>query len=73
MTEYMVYLETPASATITVDVPDDTPEEEIIETAYDMAIDAAQCSGWGQKFALELGEWDVAKDLKGRLIAPEKV
>lgn len=78
MAEYKVYLVTTASATITVDIPDDTPKDEIIETAYDAAYDVvpelcAQCAGWKQEHDLELGEWDISTDSNGVYLAPEKV
>lgn len=32
-----------------------------------------QCSGWGQPWSLEHGEWDVARESDGTDIDPEKV
>lgn len=67
--KYRVYFQTSASLSVNVDVT----EEEIelcdgdanaaaIEKAYtDMPFSdiCAQCSGWGQKYSLALGEFEI--------------
>lgn len=59
-----VFLETKASMTVVVDVPDDTPEYEIEEVAIGLAIEetpsgvCAQCSGWGQPWDLDFGDFE---------------
>lgn len=63
MPKYRVYLQTTASATVDVDVPDGmTDPEEIAEYAYlhgDTPTLGAQASGWGQPWSLDLGEWET--------------
>jgi hypothetical protein len=70
--KYRVDLTTSASFTIVVDVDDNLDPEEAREAAIDKAVDAApngvcaQCSGWRQKWSLEIGDdWDVYKDQQG--------
>ena len=64
--KYRVHFHTGASASITVEVPDDfdgdeyDAREHAIEIAYaDLPTLCAHCSGWGQKAGIELGEWEV--------------
>jgi hypothetical protein len=61
--KYRVYLNTVASATVEVDVPDGmTDPEEIVEFAYnhgEMPSLSAQGSGWGQPWSMDLGEWET--------------
>lgn len=60
MTAYKVYLRTVASASIDVEAES---EEEAIELAFDQApYLCAQCSGWGRKAGIELGEWSMADE-----------
>lgn len=62
-----VYLETTASFTVTVEIPDDTPEEKIDAIAIDAACNeapssvCAQCAGWGQNWGMDLGEWEATE------------
>lgn len=78
MAKYRVYLSTVVSLSATVDVPDDVDEDEARETAVNEALDmaptglCAQCSGWGQPWGLDLGEWEVEKDLDGKETQPER-
>jgi hypothetical protein len=76
--KYRVYLQTIASFSMEVEVDDDLDQqaakEAAIEAAYDEAPNnvCAQCTGWGQKWSLDLGgEWEVAKDGDDELV--EKV
>jgi len=56
MPKYRVYLTTTASATVYVEAenPDDA-----IDLAYEEgpAGICAHCSGWGQNWSVDLGEW----------------
>ena len=60
-----VHLTTVASLSVEVEVPDDLDEEAQRGAAIDAAFETAptqvcaQCSGWGQTWDLELGEFDV--------------
>lgn len=76
MAKYRVNLTAFANLNITVEVPDDLSSEEArgaaIEEAHQNAPNlCAHCSGWGKKYGLELGEWEVAKDHKGNEYPPE--
>lgn len=78
MAKYRVYLETGASVAVTVEVDDDLDEAEAHAAAIEKAFDeaprsvCAQCSGWGQKWSLDLGEWDVETDGEGNDVTPER-
>lgn len=80
MAKYRVYLEAGASLTVNVEVDDSLDEGEAREAAIDKAFAArgrggticANCSGWGEKWSLDLGEWDVARDHAGNDINPER-
>lgn len=62
MPKYRVYLETGASLSVTVDAED---EEAAAEAAFESGqYLCAQCSGWGQNWTVDLGEWDLADDVK---------
>ena len=58
MTEYRVSFHAGASTTITVEADD---EEAALDKAYDALPNSicAQCSGWGQKWSRDIGEWEV--------------
>lgn len=77
MAKYRVYLTTGASLGVTVEVDDsldpDAAREAAIEKAFDEAPRGvcAQCSGWGKKWSLDLGEWDVERDANGKEAQPE--
>lgn len=77
MAKYRVYLETTASMTVTVDVDDNLDEDDARDAAIEEAFASvpsnvcAQCSGWREKWSLDLGEWDVAKESDGKEIQPE--
>jgi hypothetical protein len=62
MAKYRVYLQTVASGTVDIEVPDDvTDPEEICELAFaekELPSLGAQASGWGQPWSLDLGEWE---------------
>jgi hypothetical protein len=70
MAKYIAHFYATASATVTADVPDDVAEqgaEEVSEWIQANASDGpslcAQCSGWGRKVSLELGDFEtVAND-----------
>lgn len=74
--KYTVHLTTFASLSIDVEIPDDTDQDKAREAAIEAALDnapngvCAQCSGWGQKWDLEIGDWDVAKEMDGSEIDP---
>lgn len=63
MPKYRVHLQTFASATVEIDVPDGmTDPEQIAEYAYEhgeLPTLGAQASGWGQSWSLDLGEWET--------------
>jgi hypothetical protein len=79
MSKYRVYLSTGASMTVTVEVDDDLDPDDAIEQAIEKAFDeapqgvCAQCSGWGQSWGLDLGEWDIERDPDGKEATPELV
>ena len=58
MPKYSVDFETSVSVTITVEADD---EDAAIDKAYDEIPSSvcAQCSGWGQKWSLDLGEFEL--------------
>jgi hypothetical protein len=64
MAKARVYLETTISYTTTVDVPDDVPEDERDDYARDRAAEempsgiCASCTGWGQKWSKDEGEYE---------------
>lgn len=69
MAKYRVHVQTTASATVEVEVPDDvTDPNEISELAFDKADFphlSAKAAGWGETWSLDLGEWeDVIEDGK---------
>lgn len=78
MSKYRVYLGTGASLTVTVEIADDVDpdeaKEQAIEKAFDIAPSSvcAQCSGWGQPYSLDLGEWDIEK-YNDKEVEPELV
>lgn len=59
--KYRVNLETTASMTIEVEAED---EDHAIDKAYDEIPGSvcARCSGWEQKWGLDLGEWELMKE-----------
>lgn len=69
MPKYRVYLQTVASATVDIDVPDNiTDPEEIAEYAYlngETPTLGAQASGWGKSWSLDLGEWETTTHDRG--------
>ena len=69
MAKYRVQLETIASMTIEVEAES---EEEALDMAFDDAPPdvCAQCSGWGQEWSLELGEWDQPRNRYGKVNMP---
>lgn len=59
MPRYRVSLETGASLFVTVEAED---EEAAIEAAYDNGqYLCAHCTGWGQDWGLDLGEWEPSE------------
>ncbi len=78
MAEYTVYLSTVASGAVRVTVSDDMDDDEAREKAIEEAFAqmpnnvCAQCSGWRERWSLDLGEWDVATEQDGTEIAPER-
>jgi hypothetical protein len=68
MKKYRVHFETGASFSVEVEVPDgESPydeQEAAIEAAYDKLPGGvcAQCAGWGQKYSLDLGEWEIERE-----------
>lgn len=63
-----VYLETTMSATVTVEIPDDTDEDAREEVAIGAALDilprqvCAQCSGWREPWGKEEGEYEAIEE-----------
>ena len=67
MPKYKVFVQTVASATVEVEVPEGvTDPNEISELAFNQAEFpslSANASGWGKSWSLDLGEWeDVIED-----------
>lgn len=71
MPTFRVYLETGASLTVTVEAADEGAaiEEAFANVPRDIC---ANCSGWGQNWSRELGEWDVARNGDGTDVQPER-
>lgn len=69
MPKYRVHLETIATASVEVDVPDDmTDPEAIAEYAYqhaELPTLGAQASGWGQPWSMDLGDWETTTHFTG--------
>lgn len=65
MPKYAVTLETIANVTIEVDAED---ESDAFEKAFEEVPSevCAQCSGWGNGYSLDLGEWDIPKADDGK-------
>jgi len=67
MPKFTAHFETTASASLTMDVPNDVAAdgpEAIAEYIYANHPDAmpsvcAQCSGWGKAFSLDLGDFET--------------
>ncbi len=61
MAEWRVTYRTGASLTMYVEAEN---EEEALDAAYDAMPGeiCAQCSGWGRKYSLDLGEWELEED-----------
>lgn len=79
MAKYRVFLATGASLSVTVEVDDDLDVDEARESAIEKAFEeapsnvCAQCSGWGKRWSLDLGEWDMEKNQDGTEAQPERV
>jgi hypothetical protein len=77
--KYTVYMQTTASAAVTVEVDDDLAGEEALQQALDLAYDAvpsevcAQCSGWGKNYSLDLADWEIERDMDGTETEPKKL
>jgi hypothetical protein len=57
MPEYVVYFRTVASTAVRVEADD---EDEAVEAAFEeLPHLCAQCSGWGQRAGVELGDWQT--------------
>ncbi len=71
MPKYRVYLQTVASVSIEVEAED---KEAAIDAAFEEVPSGvcAQCSGWGQKWGLDLGEWGT-EQFKVDMDAPDDV
>jgi hypothetical protein len=60
MARYRVHMEAVASYFIEVEAED---EDAAVEAAYEEAPGiCAQCSGWGQQYGMDLGEWELAEN-----------
>lgn len=73
MPKYRVFFETTASLSVEVELDDEEIERHggdaksaAIEKAYDHIPGGvcAQCSGWGRKFSLDMGEWEIEAERK---------
>ena len=73
MKKYRVFFETGASLSIDVELSDEEieatggdPLAASIEKAYDHLPGdvCAHCSGWGKKYSLDLGEWEIESERK---------
>jgi hypothetical protein len=56
VSRYRVHLQTVASFSIEVDADD---EDAALDVAFEEAPNdlCAQCSGWGSRYSMDLGEW----------------
>jgi hypothetical protein len=78
MAKYVVHMTTTASMSIEVEVDDNLDEPEAREDAIEEAFQeapadvCAQCGGWGQSWSMELNEWDLAKNIDGTEMQPER-
>lgn len=66
MAKYRVSMQTVATITIEIEVPDDiTDPHEIAERAAEegeFPTICAQCAGWGRDYSLDMdGEWEVSE------------
>lgn len=77
--KYRVFLETTASLAVVVDVSDELDDDGAREAAINKAFDAiprgicAQCSGWGETWSRDDGEWEIAENPDGTEVQPERV
>ena len=69
MAKYTVYLTTTASMTVEVEVDDEGKDlDDVTDEAIDKAFAIAprdvcgQCSGWRQKWSLDLGEFEAVDE-----------
>ena len=69
MPKFTVYFTTTASASVEVEIPQETIDEEGVYVAVASLVESglidtpdicARCGGWGHTYSLELsGEWDT--------------
>lgn len=83
MPKFTVYFTTTASASVEVEIPQKTIDEEGVHSAVADLVESglidtpgicARCGGWGQTYSLELsGEWDThqATDEDGKVVYGE--
>lgn len=66
MAQYRVYMRAWASLSVEVEAED---EEDAIDQAYEEGPGSLcfQCSGWGQKWDVEIGEWEPEEDTPAEL------
>jgi hypothetical protein len=71
MKKYRVHFETMASVSVDIELSDEDiakfdgeEKEAAIEKAWEELPGdvCAQCSGWGQKWSRDQGEWELAKE-----------
>lgn len=65
MTTYQVLYTTTASTVVTIEA--DSPEEarEIADDQFDGPTLCAQCSGWGGRQNLDIGDWEQDESDRG--------
>lgn len=58
MPKYRVYYTTVASISVVVEADDAFSAREAADERFPDPSICAQCSGWGQDYSLDLGEWE---------------
>lgn len=74
---FEIEFQTSICAVVRVTAPQEiTSLEEAKAWAEEQSCDAsicASCSGWGQDYSLDIGEWQPAEDRNGNCIEPRLV
>lgn len=58
MPKYRVHYVSTASSTVVVEAEDAIAAREAAEEVFEDPSICAQCSGWGQSYSVDLGEWE---------------
>lgn len=58
MPKYRIHFTATASTTVVVEADDASEAREIADDQFASPSICAQCSGWGQDYSMDLGEWE---------------